>query len=68
MKLKMSIVSFLLVAWFLSWFNVNALFVRAIKELFNKEVTDATYYFVFLCIGIIGEIILLFRGIYFFDV
>lgn len=55
----MTIVSFLIIAWILSWFKFEQIFVQAIKELFNKEITKASYYFIFFCIGAIGDIVLL---------
>lgn len=61
----MTIVGFLLIAWILSWFSFEQLFIQAIKELFNKEVTVASYYFTFFCIGAIGDIILFFNKSYF---
>ena len=46
----------LIIAWFLSLFNFDEIFITAIKEIFNFEITTATYYFVFFCIGVIYEI------------
>jgi len=60
----MMIVSFLLIGWILSWFKFNALFIQALKELFNKEITIASYYFVFFCIGTFGDLLLFFKGAY----
>lgn len=48
-----SIVSCLLIAWFLSWFGVDSIFIKAINELTGRTVTEATYYFVFFIIGLI---------------
>lgn len=60
----MMIVVFLLTAWILSWFSFEKLFIQAFKELFNKDITKASYYFVFFCIGAIGDLILFFNGEY----
>jgi len=60
----LTIIGFLLTAWILSWFKFDQLFVRAFKELFNKDVTTASYYFIFFCIGLLGDLILFFRGDY----
>ena len=60
----MMIVSFLLIGWILSWFKFNSLFIQAFKELFNKEITNASYYFIFSCVGTIGDLILFIRGNY----
>jgi len=61
----MTIVCFLIIAWILSWFKFEQLFIQAIKELFNKELTKASYYFIFFCIGVIGDITLLFNGTFY---
>ncbi|KOS64272.1 hypothetical protein [Lysinibacillus sp. FJAT-14222] len=60
----MMILSFLLTSWILSWFGFDKLFIQAFKELFKKEVTIASYYFVFFGVGTIGELILFFNGNY----
>lgn len=61
----MAILTFLGIAWILSLFKFDQLFIQAFKELFSRDVTKATYYFVFLCIGVFGEIVLLFQGAYY---
>ncbi len=43
----------LFLAWFLSLFGFDEICVTAIKELFNYEITTATYYFVFAIVGLI---------------
>ncbi|WP_061810988.1 hypothetical protein [Rossellomorea vietnamensis] len=63
----MTIASFLIIAWILSWFKFDRLFIQACKELYKKEVTKATYYFTFFCIRTIGDITLFFNGT-FYDV
>lgn len=60
----MMIVSFLLIGWILSWFKFNKMFIQAFKELFNKKITIASYYFIFFCVGTIGDVILFARGNY----
>lgn len=60
----MAIIGFLLIGWILSWFQFDRMFILAFKELFNKEVTTASYYFIFFCIGTIFDLILLLRGEY----
>ncbi|MCB2294771.1 hypothetical protein LGK95_14825 [Clostridium algoriphilum] len=60
----MMIVSFLLIGWILSWFKFNNLFIQAFKELFNKEITIASYYFIFFCVGTISDLILFINGTY----
>jgi hypothetical protein len=61
----MTIASFLIIGWILSWFKFNKLFIQAIQELFNKEISNASYYFVFFCIGLFGDLILLIKGSYY---
>jgi hypothetical protein len=61
----MTIISFIIVGWVLSWFKFEQLFIKAFKELFNKDITIASYYFIFFCIGAIGDIALLFNGTYY---
>lgn len=61
----MVIITFIIVGWILSWFKIDILIIQSFKELFNKDITKATYYFLFLCIGVLGEIILLFQGGYY---
>lgn len=61
----MTIVTFLIIAWILSWFKFERLFIAAIKELFNKDITKATYYFVFFCIGTLGDITLFLNGTFY---
>ncbi|EJR48778.1 hypothetical protein IIM_03955 [Bacillus cereus VD107] len=45
-KKEMMIIIFLLTGWILSWFKFDKLFIQAFKELFNKEITIASYYFI----------------------
>lgn len=61
----MAIITFIIVGWILSWFKFERLIIQAFKELFGKEISKATYYFMFFGIGILGEIILLFQGAYY---
>ncbi|MGE6205619.1 hypothetical protein [Guptibacillus hwajinpoensis] len=61
----MTIVSFLLIGWILSWFKFEQLFIQAFQELFNKTITKASYYFIFFCIGLIGDIVLLLKGTFY---
>ncbi|MGB3161067.1 hypothetical protein [Carnobacterium sp.] len=61
----MAIVTFVLIGWILSLFKFEQLVIQAFKELFNKEISKSTYYFLFFCIGIFGDLILLFQGAYY---
>lgn len=61
----MNIVIFLLVGWILSWFQFDRIFIKGVQELFNKEITKASYYLVFFVIGALGDIAFLFSGNYY---
>jgi hypothetical protein len=61
----MTIASFLIIGWILSLFKFNKLFIQAFQELFNKEISNASYYFEFFCIGLFGDLILLIKGTYY---
>lgn len=63
--LNMAIITFLIIGWILNWFKFERLIIQAFKELFSKDITKATYYFLFFCVGVLGEIILLFQGAYY---
>ncbi|NMD72656.1 hypothetical protein HHO41_20680 [Bacillus sp. DNRA2] len=60
----MAIVTFLIISWILSLFKFNKLFIQAFKELFKLEISNASYYFVFFCVGLLGDLILFFQGSY----
>ena len=60
----MMIIVFLAIAWILSLFKFEKLFIKAFKELFNKEITLASYYFIFFFIGAMGDLILFFSDDY----
>ncbi|MGG4169331.1 hypothetical protein ABEW00_17960 [Rossellomorea vietnamensis] len=60
----MAIITFLLIGWMLSWFKFQHLFIKAFKELFKLEITSASYYFVFFCIGLFGDLVLFIQGSY----
>ena len=49
----MAIVTFLLIAWILSWFKFNKMFIHGVQELFHLEISQASYYLVFFGIGLI---------------
>ncbi|GGE85468.1 hypothetical protein [Priestia taiwanensis] len=61
----MIVISFLVLGWVLSWFKFEQLFIKAFEELFTKHITIASYYFIFFCIGAVGDIALLFNGTYY---
>lgn len=59
--INMMIIIFLLIGWLLSWFNFDMVFIRAFDELFNMDITTASYYFIFFLIGAVGDLITYFR-------
>lgn len=62
--INMAIITFLIIGWILSWFKFEEMVIQAFKELFSKDITKATYFFLFLCLGAFGEIVLLLQGTY----
>ena len=43
----------LIIAWILTWFNLDNLIVDAINQIFNTEFTVAIYWFIAFIIGVI---------------
>lgn len=58
----MTTIIFLVIAWLLTWFNFDVIFIRAFAELFNMNITTASYYFIFFGIGALGDLIMFFRN------
>lgn len=58
----MTIIIFLFIGWGLSWVNLDLVFIQAFKELFDMEITIASYYFIFFVIGALGDLILFYRN------
>lgn len=46
----------LIIAWILSWFNVDDILIQAINEIFNTNFTTAVYYLVAVILGAISNI------------
>ena len=46
-------ISTMLFAWILTWFSVDTLIINEINNIFNTSFTTATYWAVFILIGII---------------
>jgi hypothetical protein len=44
----------LLVAWVLTLFQFDEIFTTSAKELFNIEITIASYYMIFAAVGFLG--------------
>ena len=45
-------ISTMLFAWILTWFNVDVLVINEINNIFNTSFTTATYWAIFILIGI----------------
>lgn len=50
-------ISTLIVAWILTWFDLDEIIVDAINQLFNTNFNTNVYWLAFLVIGFIGYII-----------
>lgn len=46
----------LLVAWILSWFNVDDVLIQGINEIFNTNFSVAVYYLIFAILGALSNI------------
>lgn len=55
------VVMLLLLAWILSLFEFDRMFVKALDELFNKQITNSSYYFSFFAVGALLDLIRFFR-------
>lgn len=47
----------MIVAWTLTWFDLDDIFVEAINQIFNTNYTVAIYWLLFLIIGLIVMLI-----------
>ena len=47
----------MIVAWILTWFNLDNLFIEAINQIFNVEFNTAIYWLLFLIVGIVIRIL-----------
>lgn len=46
----------LIIAWFLTWFDFDELFIKGFNELTNRSITIAGYYIIFFVIGLLVDI------------
>lgn len=46
-----------IIAWILTWFNLDSLLITGINEIFNTDYTVALYWVIALSIGVIKCII-----------
>lgn len=56
--------TFVFASWILWLFNYDEVVVHGIYELFNKEVTTYTYWFIFWGSGIVLQVFDVLYGIY----
>lgn len=47
----------LIIAWILTWFNLDNILIDAINQIFNTEFTVAIYWFIALIIGAVVYVI-----------
>ncbi len=47
----------MIIAWILTWFNLDNILVDAINQIFNTEFTVAIYWFIALIIGAVVYVI-----------
>lgn len=46
----------LILAWILTWFNLDTILINAINEIFNTDFTTAVYWLLFFIIGLIVKL------------
>lgn len=56
------IISCLALAWFLSLFSIDEFVVTSFKELFDMNISVATYYFIALIFGIVIDVVSFITG------
>ncbi len=52
----------LLLAWFLSWFGFDSIFITGSNELFGLHFSSASYYFIFFLVGLFLGVIHIYRS------
>lgn len=50
-------ISALITAWILTWFDLDVIIIDAINQIFNTSFTTSVYWLAFLIIGLIGSIL-----------
>lgn len=48
----LTILRFLILAWILTLFGFDEMCITAMRELFSVVITETTYYFVFVLVGL----------------
>lgn len=61
MIMEMYFLAFLIVAWILSIFGFDTLFVTGVRELFGKEISVGSYYLIFLLLGLFFDFVKFFK-------
>lgn len=51
-----TIFDFIIGAWILSWFSLDKLIIKGLRELFDIEATMGSYYLIFFALGILFAI------------
>lgn len=51
----MEVIGFLILGFLLTLLNFDEMFIKAFKELFNKEITTSSYYVIIFFCGVIAE-------------
>ena len=46
----------LMLAWILSWFGFDRMFIQGVNELFGIQITAAGYYTAFFLVSFLGEV------------
>ena len=46
----------LILAWILTWFNLDTILINAINEIFNTDFTTAVYWLLFFIMGLIVKL------------
>lgn len=52
------IIKGMLLAWVLTIFDCDKAVKKSMKELFNKNISKTTYYFIFAVLGIVANIVI----------
>lgn len=46
----------LILAWILTWFDLDTILINAINQIFNTDFTTAVYWLLFFIIGLIVKL------------
>lgn len=51
----MILITFLIMGWLLTLFDFDSVIIHGMKEMFQLDVTEKSYWFIFLFIGLVLE-------------